>query len=95
MNINSPPDTSPRYHLATPDSAPHPLADLFPPMTDEEYQALKEDIARNGHQLPIVLYEGMVLDGCHRLRACKELGIEPEFEEWSPRLPGCMCRVSI
>lgn len=27
---------------------PHPLAQLFPPMTAEEFQALKADIAEHG-----------------------------------------------
>ncbi len=57
--------------------AVHPLADLIPPMTDEEYKALREDIEANGLHQPITLYEGKILDGRHRARACDELGIVP------------------
>ena len=52
----------------------HPLADLYPPMTTESYDALKADIAANGLQTPIALHwvdmdsQYKVLDGrrCHR-----------------------------
>ncbi|MFZ5833268.1 MAG: DNA methyltransferase [Planctomycetota bacterium] len=55
----------------------HPAADLFPPMTAEEYAALKADIAANGQREPIALLGGKIVDGRHRYRACTELGIEP------------------
>jgi len=56
---------------------PHPYALLLPPLTAEEYAALKADIARNGIQLPIVVDEdGKILDGVHRNRIAAELGIE-------------------
>jgi ParB/RepB/Spo0J family partition protein len=49
---------------------------LFEPLADEQYQALKADIAERGVMVPIVKDEhGNVLDGHHRLRACEELGI--------------------
>lgn len=54
----------------------HPLAELIPGMTDAEFADLKADIAANGQREPITIYEGMVLDGRHRYRACEELGIE-------------------
>lgn len=60
----------------------HPLADLIPPMTDGEYQNLKENIAENGQLDPIMLFEGKVLDGRHRLRACEELGIQPKTRDY-------------
>ena len=59
----------------------HEAAFLFPPMQEQEYAELKEDIRKNGLQMPILTYKGKVVDGRHRLRACIELGIEPRFEE--------------
>lgn len=59
----------------------HALADLFPRMTEGEFQALKADIAQNGLLEPIVLFEGRLLDGRHRYRACRELGLEPKTRE--------------
>lgn len=54
----------------------HPLAELFPPMTDVEYQALKKDIAENGQEDRVTFWNGMLVDGRHRWRACKDLGVE-------------------
>jgi hypothetical protein len=55
----------------------HPLAKLMPHMTAEEYNALKTDIEQHGQREVIYLYEGKVIDGVHRLRACRELGFKP------------------
>ena len=49
---------------------------LLPDLTDEEFAALKADIAARGVMVPVELDEtGAVLDGHHRVRACAELGI--------------------
>ena len=53
---------------------PHPLADLIPPMSEEEYTRLRDDIKEQGLLEAITLYEGMILDGRHRYRACEEVG---------------------
>ncbi len=53
-------------------------SELLLSLTEEEYAALKADIAKRGQQVPIELDEdGNVLDGAHRLLACRELGREP------------------
>jgi len=50
---------------------------VMPEMAQEEYEALKEDIAERGVMVPIEFDEnGNVLDGHHRLKICVELGIE-------------------
>lgn len=54
----------------------HPLAAMFPPMPDEEFQQLKADIEANGLREKIVVFEGAILDGIHRARAIEELGWE-------------------
>jgi ParB-like chromosome segregation protein Spo0J len=61
----------------------HPLADLIPPMRDEEFAALVNNIKQNGLQEEIVLHEGMILDGRHRYRACLAAG----WDEATIRLP--------
>lgn len=44
------------------------------PLSEEEYAALKADVAENGVRVPVVEDgEGSVLDGHHRKRAWKEL----------------------
>jgi hypothetical protein len=54
---------------------PHPIALAFPPMSEAEYEALKADIKANGLHNPVAVYEGMILDGRHRDKACRELGL--------------------
>ena len=50
---------------------------VMPPLSEEEYNALKTDIANNGVLVPIEYDENNnVLDGYHRLKACKELDIK-------------------
>lgn len=56
---------------------PHPAADAFPMMDDARYAELRDDIAANGQREPITVYEGQILDGRNRHRACVELGLEP------------------
>lgn len=55
----------------------HELALVFPPMSEPEFAAFKTDIREQGQQESIILYEGKILDGLHRYRACRELGREP------------------
>ena len=55
----------------------HPLCTLFPRMSGAEFEALKFDISTNGLNQPIVIHNGMILDGGNRYRACLDLGIEP------------------
>jgi hypothetical protein len=63
----------------------HPLAELVPPMTAEEFTEFKADIKAQGLREPITLYEGKILDGKHRYRACRELGIEIKTHVWRPQ----------
>ena len=49
---------------------------LLPPLSQDEYESLKEDVAKMGVLVPIEFdEEGEVLDGHHRIQACRELGI--------------------
>jgi hypothetical protein len=50
---------------------------LLPPLSDEEYQALKADIAAQGVLVPVVIDEdtGEVIEGHHRLKAWTELRV--------------------
>ena len=51
----------------------------YRPLSEDEYSRLRRSVSAVGLLHPILLFEGAVLDGVHRLRACGELGIEPEF----------------
>lgn len=61
----------------------HPLAELIPPMTDDEFAELLADIATNGLLDPVTLYEDKILDGRHRARACEELGKTPATTDFT------------
>jgi N6-adenosine-specific RNA methylase IME4/ParB-like chromosome segregation protein Spo0J len=49
-------------------------------MSEAEFQALKADIDQYGQREPVWLYEGKVIDGRHRVRACDELGKQVRME---------------
>lgn len=60
----------------------HEAANLFPLMNGEEFQSLIADIEANGLRESIWLYEGKIIDGRNRYRACEALKITPTYREW-------------
>lgn len=61
------------------DMESHPAADIFPMMTGEDFDALKEDIEQHGLLEPIVLDEDeRILDGRNRYRACVDLEMDDD-----------------
>lgn len=48
-------------------------------MLGAEFNLLVNDIKANGQREPIIIHDGMILDGGNRYRACIEAGIEPTF----------------
>jgi hypothetical protein len=60
----------------------HDVANIFPMMGDEEYKALVADIKANGLHQPIWTYQGKIIDGRNRYKACREVGIEPQYCEY-------------
>lgn len=61
---------------------PHPLSQLFPMMSEPDLVLLAKDIKENGQHEPIVMLDGMVLDGRNRWNACKLAGVEPYCEDY-------------
>lgn len=71
--------------IAATDLQLHPACEALPELPPERYAELVDSIREHGQEDPIILHDGMVLDGRHRLRACEEAGVEPRFEEWDGR----------
>jgi len=61
----------------------HEVANLFPMMDETAFSELCKDIKANGLIEPIWLYEGKIVDGRNRYRACQETGVEAKFRDWS------------
>lgn len=60
----------------------HEFCQKLPMMPTEELEALSEDIRQNGLLIPILTWQGEIIDGRHRYLACQRAGVEPRFEEW-------------
>ena len=61
---------------------PHPISEIFPAMEGAEFDALVEDIKTHGLQQKLVMYQGKILDGRNRWRACEALGIKPKWVDY-------------
>lgn len=58
-----------------------PLSELTVTYTEDGFKELLEDINTSGQLVPIVLRKGKILDGRHRYKVCKELGIPVNYTE--------------
>ena len=65
----------------------HPLADMLPLVQSAEFERLVADIAEQGLLNPITCYQGKVLDGRNRERACRAAGVEPRYVEFEGKDP--------
>ena len=55
----------------------HPDAALFPMLDEDDLDQLAEDIKANGLRQPIVIQDGLLVDGRNRLEACRRADVEP------------------
>ena len=51
----------------------HAFCEIIPPCTEAQFKELKEDIRKNGLQVPIKTFETKILDGRNRYNVCVEL----------------------
>jgi ParB-like chromosome segregation protein Spo0J len=83
MAQSSVPEVPPSRQLLDEDRRWHPASKIFPLMPDAELNVLAADIEKHGLQNPVVMHEGMVLDGRNRVLACERAAIDCQFVEWS------------
>jgi len=55
--------------------------DIIPPLTDEEYRQLEENVKSEGCRDAIVVWNGTIIDGHNRYKICQENGIEFKTEQ--------------
>lgn len=55
---------------------------IFPEANEEDFNRLLEDIRNNGfdQSQPVIIYDGAILDGWNRYRACQAIGISPAIK---------------
>ena len=63
----------------------HPVCEMFPIMTGEDFKQFVQSIRDNGLLDPVLIHDGMIADGRIRYLACKEAGVECRFVEWDGR----------
>jgi hypothetical protein len=61
----------------------HPAAEIFPLMSEDEFERLRKDIKWNGQLEPCITLDGKILEGRHRDMACRDLGYETKLEPWT------------
>jgi len=62
----------------------HPVADIFPMMSDREFADLYADIAEHGLREPVWLHsDGRIIDGRNRYQACRKAGLEPSYRTYA------------
>jgi ParB-like chromosome segregation protein Spo0J len=57
----------------------HPIANIFPLLEADKLAELAADIGAHGLKQDITLYDGQILDGRNRYRACLQAGVNPTF----------------
>lgn len=60
----------------------HEIANVWPFLDEDKLQELADDIRANGLINPIWTYEGKILDGRNRYKACLLASVEPRFNEY-------------
>lgn len=73
-NQNSDSPTGPEFVLDG-EVGCHPIGEILPKMTAAEEAELHADIEQNGLRDPLMIFEGLILDGRHRNAACLKSGV--------------------
>lgn len=66
----------------------HPLCELLPPLSEEDFKALERDVLDVGVRDDIVLLEGKVLDGRHKYQIARKHGLAFRTREYDIKTDG-------
>src|SRR6516165_2029111 len=58
----------------------HPITNDWANLQPDERTAMKADLRKNGLRTPILVWEGQIVDGKHRLTLLRKLKREPTFD---------------
>jgi hypothetical protein len=61
----------------------HPLANVLPLLEGAEFDRLVDDIREHGLHNDITIYQGRILDGRNRERACHAAKVKPRYTEYT------------
>lgn len=62
--------------------AAHPIAELYPMLSEEELRELARDVKAHGLRHAVVLIGNRILDGRNRALACQMADIEPRIQQY-------------
>jgi hypothetical protein len=57
----------------------HPYSNIWPLLEGEDFEKLKADIKANGLRMNLITYQGKLLDGRNRERACEAVGVPARY----------------
>lgn len=57
------------------------LAGVAPPLAENELRLLQQDILQHGCKYPLIVWNGMIVDGHNRYRICRDNGVPFTYEE--------------
>jgi len=57
----------------------HPYSNIWPLLEGEDFEKLKADIKANGLRMNLITWQGMLLDGRNRERACEAVGVTARY----------------
>src|SRR5215831_21105040 len=59
----------------------HPITEDYADFTDQELAALRESLKVNGQLVEVVIWNGQIVDGRHRAKLCRELGLKIKYHD--------------
>lgn len=71
------------------DLTQHPIGAAVPGMSKDEKADLRKSMEENGYfdEEPIIMFEGMILDGFHRYTTAAKVGVTPTFKDYKGEDP--------